>query len=111
MNCEATDLRAAEFVAEHGKVFAVFDATTQDSGNVSYGVRSGEDHLFIKTAGEATDERSLPHSERVALLRNAVRLARGTAHKALPRLRNVVEAIDGPILVYEWVGRRNGMFG
>ena len=85
-------------------VFAVFDAATQDSGNVSYGVRIGEERLFIKTAGRPDDRRPfLPHDARVALLRNAARLARSVSDPALPALRNVVESADGPLLIYEWV--------
>lgn len=104
LSCEATDLPAAEFVAKHEDVFAVFDAATQDSGNVSYGVRLAEERFFVKTAGEPSDRKPLlSHPDRVALLRNAVRLGRAATHEALPQLRNVIESIDGPILVYEWV--------
>lgn len=99
-----TPLAAAAFVARHGDVFAVFDAATQDSGNVSYGVRAGGERFFVKTAGDPDDPRPfLSHVDRVALLRNGVRLARSTAHRALPPLRHVVEADDGPIVVYDWV--------
>lgn len=104
LSAEATDLSAADFVAQHGNVFALFDATTQDSGNVSYGVRLGEQRYFVKTAGNASDRKpALSHPQRVALLRNAVRLGRSIAHRALPQLLNVVECLDGPLLVYEWV--------
>lgn len=99
-----TPLAAAAFVARYGDVFAVFDAATQDSGNVAYGVRAGGERLFVKTAGDRDDPRPfLSHGERVALLRNGVRLARSTAHPALPPLRQVVEADDGPLVVYGWV--------
>lgn len=99
-----TPLAAAAFVARHGDVFAVFDAATQDSGNVSYGVRAGGERWFVKTAGDPGDPRPfLPHAERVALLQSGVRLARSTPHPALPPLRHVVEAADGPIVVYAWV--------
>ena len=99
-----TSLPAAAFVARHGAVFAVFDGATQDSGNVSYGVRAGGERYFVKTAGDPDDPRPfLAHDGRVAVLRNAVRLARSTAHPALPRLRHVVEAPDGPLVVYDWV--------
>src|SRR5262249_2661996 len=104
LNAIRTDLPAREFIAEHGDIFAVFDSTTQDSGNVSYGVRFGRERLFVKTAGDPRDLRAfLSHSDRTALLRNAIRLARSISHEATPRLRNVVESVDGPILVYDWV--------
>jgi len=104
LTAEQTDLTPHAFVAQHADVFAVFDATTQDSGNVSYGARVGEERLFIKTAGLPGDRGAfLTHDARVALLHNAVRLARSVFDPALPALRNVVESAEGPLLVYEWV--------
>ena len=97
-----TDLAPHVFVKRHAEVFAVFDA--QDSGNVSYGASVGEERLFIKTAGAPDDSRPyLRHDARVALLRNAARLARAVSDPALPALRNVVESAEGPMLVYQWV--------
>src|SRR5678810_629028 len=88
----------------HGDIFTVFDASTQDSGNVSYGVRSNQSRYFVKTAGAPDDPTPLlRHPERVALLRNAIDIARAVSHPTLPALRNVVEAADGPMLVYQWV--------
>ncbi len=99
---DATERPRAAFA--HGQVFAVFDAATQDSGNVSCGVQSGSERLFVKTAGAATNTVPLlSHDARVALLRNAVRLARAVSDPALPTLRNVVESAEGPLLVYDWV--------
>ena len=101
---EFTHLTPHAFVMQHTEVFAVFDAATQDSGNVSYGARVGEDRLFVKTAGSPSDRRPfLSHHDRVALLRNAARLARAVTDPALPALRNVVESAEGPLLVYDWV--------
>jgi serine/threonine-protein kinase len=104
LTAEGTELTPDAFVAQHADVFHVFDWASQDSGNVSYGVRVGDERLFIKTAGSPEDPRPfLPYPERVALLRNAVRLARSVSDPALPALRNVVESAAGPLLVYEWV--------
>lgn len=87
-----------------GEVFAEFGAKTQDSGNVSYGVLVGDKRFFVKTAGYVTDSKPfLSHTERVALLRNAVRLARSCSHPALPKLYRVIESPAGPMLVYEWL--------
>lgn len=104
LTAEQTDLTPHAFVTQNADVFAVFDAATQDSGNVSYGVRVGDKRLFIKTAGSPDDRRPfLPHDARVSLLRNAARLARSVSDPALPALRNIVESAEGPMLVYEWV--------
>jgi serine/threonine-protein kinase len=86
-----------------GEVFAVFDERTQDSGNVSYGVRSGTTPYFVKSAGPEDVGRPLTFDERVSLLRNAVRISRAIASPLLPSLVAVIEGRHGPLLVYEWV--------
>ncbi|WP_328992900.1 hypothetical protein OG394_01420 [Kribbella sp. NBC_01245] len=93
----------AEYVEGLGVVFARFDATTQDSGNVSYGVKAPAGRYFVKTAGDPTDQAPyLDFDGRVALLRNAVRLAEAVPHPLLPELHAVIESPGGPVLVYEW---------
>ena len=75
------------FLRAIGDVFAVFDARSQDSGNISYGVRIGDERYFVKTAGLPDDPAPfLAHPLRVDLLRNAVRLSRVCNHAALVRL-------------------------
>jgi serine/threonine-protein kinase len=98
-----TALAPAAFVASAGEVFARFGAHSQDSGNVSYGVRAGAARFFVKTAGERGGEGAVAYADRIELLRNAVRLNRAISHPALPRLCNAIESPDGPILVYDWV--------
>src|SRR5262249_30834876 len=79
-------------------------ANTQDSGNISYGVKVGTERYFVKTAGIPDDPRPfLDHDSRVALLRNAVRLHIRFNHPILPRLRQVIESPAGPMLVYPWL--------
>lgn len=91
------------FLESLGTVFARFDAETQDSGNVSYGIRAGDTRYFIKTAGDPADTKAyLDFAARVALLRTAVELARSVVHPALPTLHAVIESPGGPLLVYEW---------
>ena len=100
----AIEQTPGEYLSEIGKVYSVFDAQVQDSGNVSYGVQVGQQRFFVKTAGDPNDPRPfLPHEERVALLRNAVRVRRSCSHRALPLLHNVIESAHGPLLVYSWV--------
>jgi serine/threonine protein kinase, bacterial len=90
------------YLAGAGEIFARFDR--QDSGNVSYGVEADGARLFVKTAGRPDDRAPfLSHKDRVALLRNAVRIGRLYRHPALPRLHGVVESLHGPMLVYDWV--------
>jgi serine/threonine-protein kinase len=91
------------FLRSIGDVFARFGAPTQDSGNVSYGVRVDGRRYFVKTAGDPDDPKPfLAFSARVDALRGAVRFARTFAHPALPALYRVIESPHGPLLVYEW---------
>lgn len=100
LDVAAIDAEPDAYFASIGEVFARFD--TQDSGNVSYGVRAGEHRFFVKTAGRIDDPVPvLPHAARVELLRNAAQLAR-VSHASMPRLHRVIESPDGPMLVYDW---------
>jgi serine/threonine-protein kinase len=99
------DQGPGNFLNAAGKVFAIFDERSQDSGNISYGVEIDGERFFVKTAGSpGTHHRCLPHADRVALLRNAAQLARECDHPALPPLRHVIEnSLHGAFLVYDWV--------
>jgi len=91
-----------DYLARIGEVFAFFGPHTQDSGNLSYGVRVGGQRYFVKT----TDPEArvyLDFPARVALLRNTASLNRRCVHPALPRLLNLIESPAGPMLVYPWV--------
>lgn len=106
LSVDGIDQPAAAYVAGHGRVEREFSHLTQDSGNVSWIVEAPEGRLFVKTAGTgAPPPPGAPtpyfdHPGRVRLLRNAVELARSCDHPALPALLNVIEAPDGPVLVY-----------
>jgi serine/threonine protein kinase, bacterial len=90
-----------EYLRSTATVFAMFDQ--QDSGNISYGVRTGHRRYFVKTAGRPSDQAPPQrHDQRVELLRNAVRLAQSYPHPALPHLHRVIESPHGPMLVYDW---------
>lgn len=98
------DSDPATFLSHRGKIFAVFDERTQDSGNVSYGIEVDRRRYFVKTAGRPDDDRAyLDHGGRVSLLHNAVRLAESSDHRTLPKLHQVVQSTWGPMLVYDWV--------
>jgi len=98
-----TDLAPGDYLRRVGAVFATFDARTQDSGNVSYGVEADGRRWFVKTAGDPADPAPfLPHDQRVALLLNARRLALSVSDPALPALQGVTQSAWGPMLVYDW---------
>ena len=89
-----------------GTVFATFEPRP-DWGNISFGVRVGDERYFVKTAGNPGDpppgRQGMLWSQRVELLRNAARLWHSCRHPALPRLHRVIESPHGPMLVYQWV--------
>jgi serine/threonine protein kinase, bacterial len=90
------------YLASIGEVFARFDRS-QDSGNVSYGVRVDGARYFVKTAGRLDDPAPvLTHGERVALLRNAVDVTASSGHRAVATVRRLIESPEGPLLVYDW---------
>ena len=77
LDVDSIDISPSIYLQATGGVFAVFDQHSQDSGNVSYGVRLDDERYFIKTAGSPGDQRSnLLHAERTAYLLNAASLAR-----------------------------------
>jgi serine/threonine-protein kinase len=97
-----TELAPEDFLGRVGRVFARFDSRTQDSGNVSFGVEADGERWFVKTAGDPASTAFLSHPARIALLENAVRLARDFAHPAIPALRAVGASTWGPMLIYDW---------
>jgi serine/threonine protein kinase, bacterial len=100
---DRADLTPPVYLGGLGRVFARFDARTQDSGNISFGVEAGERRWFVKTAGDPDDPKPyLNHADRVALLENAQRIARALDHPATPRLHGAVPSAWGPMLVYDW---------
>src|SRR5262245_13947953 len=84
-----------------GEIFAEFNRS-QDSGNISYGIRIDDERFFVKTAGDPANTPFLTHMERVSYLRNAVKLAQSSSNQHLARLYCVIESPEGPMLVYEW---------
>lgn len=104
LDIDRIDQEPDRYLHTIGDVFALFDEETQDSGNISYGVRAAGERYFVKTAGRPYNPDSyLNHDERVSMLRNAVHLRRGCDYHTLPTLHQVVESPTGPLLVYEWV--------
>lgn len=103
-NCCVIDDPPGLFLRRAGAVFAEFDERTQDSGNISYGVRIDGHAYFVKTAGHPDNGGTLlGFPSRVERLRNAARLMAVLRHPALPPFYGVIESPFGPLLVYDWV--------
>ena len=103
----STEVDPVRLVVRSGTVLATFDHHSQDSGNVSWLVRTDHGDLFVKTAGATGPQPQgapipyFDHGDRVRLLRNAVELSQSCDHPSLARLRNVIESPWGPVLVYD----------
>jgi hypothetical protein len=103
-DCDVISESPVEFLRTAGKVFKEFGPSTQDSGNVSYGVEVDTVRYFVKTAGQHDDSRPYPtHTARVEMLRNAGQLSETCSHIALPKLYRIIESPVGPLLVYQWL--------
>ncbi|HWD37568.1 MAG TPA: hypothetical protein VG944_01855 [Fimbriimonas sp.] len=90
------------FLESVGVIFATFDERTQDSGNASYGIEVEGAKYFVKTAGKPS-RAHLERHERIGLLRNGAGLNQQCPHPAMPKLHNVIESPEGPMLIYDWV--------
>lgn len=108
MTAESIDEPPEDLVRRSGRVISQFDHRTQDSGNISWAVKTDSGDCFVKTAGTlgpapaGTRAPYLDHAGRVLLLRNAVELAQSCRHFCLAQLRNVIESPFGPALVYDY---------
>lgn len=103
LNGMAVELRRPgdlSFLADYGEVFAVFDQN--DSGNVSFGVRNGEERYFLKVAGLATAQGAVSPQEAVENLRRAETVYRDLAHPHLVRLRETGARGGLFWLVFSW---------
>jgi serine/threonine-protein kinase len=97
------DVQPPTYLEHLGTIFTRFAADAQDSGNISYGVQAADARYFVKTAGDPGDTSPyLDFDGRVALLRNAAKLAESVVHPLLPTLHAVIESPCGPLLVYDW---------
>jgi serine/threonine-protein kinase len=99
-----TDLDPETYLKSLGRIISTFDARTQDSGNVSYGLEAADRRWFVKTAGDPQAQGThLSHQARIDLLLNARDLALATRHPALPGFHSVIQTAWGPALIYDWV--------
>lgn len=88
------------FLSDYGEVFKVFDQ--QDSGYISFGVRSGSTKLFLKIAGAPTIYSSVSADEAIQRLQSTAIIYEDLSH---PNLIAMIEhrKIDGGYLTaFEW---------
>ncbi|WP_175987460.1 phosphotransferase family protein [Bacillus sp. Marseille-Q1617] len=88
------------FIEQYGEVFKVYD--DQDSGNICFGVKEGDDRYFIKYAGAPAARYAGKRENAVAGLKAAVQVYQDLAHPHLTRLIRTEEVGGGFAAVFEW---------
>lgn len=95
---EAFDLG---FLKRYGQVFRVFD--DQDSGNLCFGVRNGENRYFVKFAGAPTARYEGEPADAVARLKATLPIYESLHHPNLIPFRFSEETGGGFAMVFDWV--------
>ncbi|WDF02431.1 protein kinase domain-containing protein [Shouchella hunanensis] len=93
------------WLQSYGKVFAVFDQ--QDSGNISFGIQSGQKRYFIKYAGAETINGSNTTSEAIQQLKEAKQVYEDLHHPTLITYIEAIERPSGYALVFSWTDGEN----
>jgi len=88
------------FLKQLGEVFCVFDE--QDSGNIGFGVDTGNEKLFVKYAGAKTIDYSGNPGDAVERLRKAMPAYHALRHPALVELREHFEVNEGYAAIFTW---------
>ncbi|MGD6958303.1 phosphotransferase [Rossellomorea aquimaris] len=88
------------FIEEYGEVFKVYD--DQDSGNICFGVKNGDQKMFIKFAGAPTARFEGKLEDAVAELKDAVKVYEDLAHPHLVKLLRSEEIGGGFAAIFEW---------
>lgn len=83
-----------------GRVFAVF--SQNDSGNISFGVDSGREKLFVKVAGLETLETTRTKTQAMDALKSAAAIYEDIEHPSLIRLLRHCPVNDIYIAVFKW---------
>ncbi|MGM0751692.1 MAG: phosphotransferase [Bacillota bacterium] len=88
------------FIEKYGEVFKVYD--DQDSGNICFGVKDGDERYFIKFAGAPTERYAGKPEEAIVDLKSAVQVYQDLAHPHLIRLIRTEEVGGGFAAIFEW---------
>lgn len=88
------------WLKEIGTVFCVFDQ--QDSGNISFGVQTGEKKYFVKYAGAKTVGYEGNTQTAIDNLNKAVTVYEDLRHENVINFTKKITTDDGVALVFEW---------
>jgi serine/threonine-protein kinase len=89
------------FIHRYGTVFKVFD--DQDSGNLCFGLHSGDARYFVKFAGACTVRYDGDPRDAIDRLRATVPVYRDLAHPNLVRFVKAEEVGGGYAILFDWV--------
>lgn len=88
------------FIQKYGTVFKVYD--DQDSGNICFGVKNGNNRYFIKFAGAPTEQYSGTSEDAIVRLKATVSVYEDLSH---PNLINFIKAEEiggGFAMIFQW---------
>ncbi|MFE7064172.1 aminoglycoside phosphotransferase family protein [Sutcliffiella sp. NPDC057660] len=88
------------FIEQYGEIFKIYD--DQDSGNICFGVQSGDKRYFIKFAGAPTEQYSGKPADAIARLKSTVPIYKDLAHPNLIRFIKGEEVDGGFAAIFEW---------
>lgn len=88
------------WLKELGNVFCVYDQ--QDSGNISFGVQSGEEKYFVKYAGAQTTEYEGNTQTAMDNLNKAITVYQDLRHEDVISFVKKIKTDDGIALVFDW---------
>lgn len=88
------------FLSRYGQVFRVF--SHNDSGNISFGVRSGNQKYFIKIAGVNTARSSTSTQKSIEILKAAMPIYTELEHPNLIQLVEHYSHNDVYVAVFKW---------
>ena len=89
------------FIHQYGKVFKIYD--DQDSGNICFGVKNGENKYFIKFAGAPTERYHGMVEDAIARLKNTVQIYQDLSHPNLIEFIKAEEIGVGYAVIFNWV--------
>jgi len=89
------------FLDKYGKVFKVFD--DQDSGNICFGMKDGEEKRFVKFAGAPTERSNVTQSESIERMKSTIQIYKDLSHPVLANLLYADEIGGGIVCVFDWL--------